>query len=190
MMARKPGSWQSERCTVCADAKVGQINYALAKGVAPLAVARENGLRPSAVYNHYKAHVPETYKKVIGAGVYADLDKLLEACIKGDAESLDVLNAMISGHFHSWSLAFSNGSQAGMTSHASQLRQLIELRARINRELAPAQHYGAVTNNILLTGDITALLQILDPFPEAKAAIVAHYSAPPGPKMIEHATAD
>src|SRR5262245_46551471 len=187
-MARKPGSWQSERCTVCAHAKVGQINYALAKGVAPLAVARENGLRPSAVYNHHKAHVPETYKKVIGAGVYADLDKLLEACIKGDAESLDVLNAMISGHFHSWSLAFSNGSQAGMTSHTSQLRQPIELRAKINRELVPSP--GSITNNIMLTGDVTTLLRILEPFPEAKAAIVAHYSARPEPKMIEHAAAD
>jgi hypothetical protein len=47
---------------------------------------------------------------------------------QGDAESLDVLNAMISGLFHNWSLAFANGSQTGMVAYSAQLRQLIELR--------------------------------------------------------------
>ena len=106
-MPRKPGTWQSERCTVCSHPKIGVINYALAAGTAPLAVAKEHGLGVSATYNHWRKHVPENYKKIIGTGVYASLDELLKSCVKGDAESLDVLNAMISGHFHAWSLAFS-----------------------------------------------------------------------------------
>jgi hypothetical protein len=97
---------------------------------------------------------------------------------------------MISGHFHSWSLAFSNGSQAGMTAHGSQLRQLIELRAKITRELAPSQHYHGITNNVLLMGDITNLMKILEGFPEARQAITDYYTARPLPQLIEHAAAD
>jgi hypothetical protein len=68
MVERKPGTWQSERCNVCAHPKIGVINYALAKGIAPLAVSREHGLKPGAVYNHFKAHVPEAYKNITRLG--------------------------------------------------------------------------------------------------------------------------
>jgi hypothetical protein len=107
-MARKKGHWQSERCTVCSHPKIGIINFALARGISPLAVANEHGLGTSAMYNHNRAHVEDNYRKIIGSGVYADIDELLKKCTQGDAESLDVLNAMISGFFHNWSLAFAN----------------------------------------------------------------------------------
>ena len=107
-MARKKGHWQSERCTVCSHPKIGIINFALARGISPLAVAKEHGLGTSAVYNHNRAHIEDNYRKIIGSGVYADIDELLKKCTQGDAESLDVLNAMISGFFHNWSLAFAN----------------------------------------------------------------------------------
>ena len=77
-MARKPGSWQSERCGVCSYAKVGEVNFALAKGVPVKAVAESHGLGASATYNHFRKHIPENYKKIIGAGVYADIDELLK----------------------------------------------------------------------------------------------------------------
>src|SRR6516162_10554029 len=110
-MARKKGHWQSERCTVCNHPKIGIINFALARGISPLAVAKGHGLGTSAVYNHNRAHIEDNYRKIIGSGVYADIDELLKKCTQGDAKSLDVLNAMISGFFHNWSLAFANGSQ-------------------------------------------------------------------------------
>src|SRR5215471_3678220 len=96
-MARKKGHWQSERCTVCSHPKIGIINFALARGISPLAVANEHGLETSAVYNHNRAHIEDNYRKIIGSGVYVDIDELLKKCTQGDAESLDVLNAMISG---------------------------------------------------------------------------------------------
>jgi hypothetical protein len=191
-MARKKGHWQSERCTVCSHSKIGIINFSLARGISPLAVAKEHGLGTSAVYNHNRAHIEENYRKIIGSGVYADIDELLKKCTQGDAESLDVLNAMISGFFHNWSLAFANGSQAGMVAYSAQLRQLIELRAKINRELAPAATYSSITNNVVMMGDVTQLLKILQPFPEARQAIIDHYSARSATKALEHhaATAD
>ena len=48
-MARRKGHWQSERCTVCSHQKIGMINFALARGTSPLAVAKEHGLGASAV---------------------------------------------------------------------------------------------------------------------------------------------
>jgi AcrR family transcriptional regulator len=187
---RKRGQWQSERCTVCAHEKVGVINYSIAKGTPTLAVAKEHGLNPGAVYNHFEKHVAQSYKQIIGAGVYADLDALLKSCIAGDAESLDVLNAMISGHFHQWSLALANGSQAGMTSHAAQLRQLVELRSRITRELAPAQHIGSVHNTAIMLNDVGSLLKILRNHPAACQELVAHFGGQLAPQQIEHAAAD
>ena len=184
-MARRKGHWQSERCTVCSHQKIGMINFALARGTSPLAVAKEHGLGASAVYNHNRAHIEDNYKKIIGSGVYTDIDELLKKCTQGDAESLDVLNAMISGFFHNWSLAFANGSQTGMVAYSAQLRQLIELRAKINRELAPATTYSSITNNVLMMGDVTELLKILRPFPEARQAIVDHYNARSATKVVE-----
>ena len=90
-MARKKGHWQSERCTVCSHPKIGIINFSLARGISPLSVAKQHGLGTSAVYNHNRAHVEENYRKIIGSGVYADIDELLKKCTQGDAESLDVL---------------------------------------------------------------------------------------------------
>ena len=187
-MARKPGSWQSERCLVCAHPRLAHANYSLARGVPPLAVARELGLNPGSVYNHSRKHISETYRKIIGSGVYRDIDELLKACTKGDAESLDILNAAISGTFHQWSLAFANGAQSGMTAHGSQLRQFLELRAKITRELLPAQHLSMTTN--FLISDASQLLQILKPYPEARAAIAAYYADKVSPKVIEHVAAD
>ena len=184
-MARKKGHWQSERCTVCSHPKIGIINFALARGISPLAVANEHGLGTSAMHNHNRAHIGDNYRKIIGSGVYADIDELLKKCSQGDAESLDVLNAMISGFFHNWSLAFANGSQAAMVAYSAQLRQLIELRAKINRELAPATTYSSITNNVVMMGDVTELLKILQPFPEARQAIVDHYNARSATKAPE-----
>ena len=137
------------------------------------------------MYNHNRAHIEDNYRKIIGSGVYADIDELLKKCSQGDAESIDVLNAMISGFFHNWSLAFANGSQAGMVAYSAQLRPLIELRAKINRELAPATTYGSITNNVVMMGDVTELLKILRPFPEARQAIVDHYNARSATKVVE-----
>jgi hypothetical protein len=184
-MARKKGHWQSERCTVCSHPKIGIINFALARGISPLAVANEHGLGTSAMYNHNRAHIEDNYRKIMGSGVYADIDELLKKCTQGDAESLDVLNAMISGFVHNWSLAFANGSQAGMVAYSAQLRQLIELRAKINRELAPATTYSSITNNVVMMSNVTELLKILQPFPEARQAIIDHYTARSATKALE-----
>jgi hypothetical protein len=115
---------------------------------------------------------------------------LLKRCTEGDAESLDVLNAMISGHFHSWSLAFANDSTAAMQQHGSQLRQLIELRAKINRELVPSQHIGSVHNTAIMLNDVGGLLRILRDFPDACKAIVNHFGGQLTQQQIDYAAAD
>jgi hypothetical protein len=72
-----------------------------------------------------------------------------------------------------------------MVAYSAQLRQLIELRAKINRELAPATTYSSVTNNVVMMGNVTELLKILQPFPEARQAIVDHYNARSATKALE-----
>jgi hypothetical protein len=101
------------------------INFALARGISPLSVAKEHGLGTSAVYNHNRAHIEENYRKIIGSGVYANIDELLRNCTHGDAESLDVLNAMISGFFHNWSLAFANCRRPIKMSPVCQLQMTL-----------------------------------------------------------------
>ena len=184
-MPRKRGQWQSERCTVCHHAEVGFINYSLCIGVKAPTLATKYSLRVGAIYNHFEKHVAENYKKIISSGVYGSIDELLKSCVKGDAESIDVLNAMISGHFHSWSVAFANGSQSGMVAHAAQLRALLELRSRITRELAPSATYHNVTNNVLMA-DTTTLLKILAPYPDARQAIVDYYDQRPAVPVTEY----
>ena len=187
-MARKKNEWRSERCLSCAHPQIGEINFAICKGVPILAIAKKYNLTAASLYSHARNHIPDNYRKIISAGIYADIDDLLKKCTTGDAQTLDLLDAAISGTFNAWSLAFANGSQAGMTAHGSQLRQFLELRSKINRELVP--NPGSVTNNILLSGDVSSLLRILQPFPEAKQAIVNHFAARPAPMIEHHAGAD
>src|SRR5215472_5467723 len=166
-MARKKGHWQRERCTVCSHPKIGIINFALARGISPLAVANEHGLGTSAMYNHNRAHIEDNYRKIIGSGVYADIDELLKKCTQGDAESLDVLNAMISGFFHNWSLAFANGSQAGMVAAVDGVAPAHRLRrasARLRRNSLhvdepprPGRVFAAAGNPPLVRGTIEQL---------------------------------
>lgn len=190
-MARKKGEWRSERCLTCAHNQIGEINFAICKGVPILAVAKKYDLTPASVYNHNRHHIPENYRKIIGAGIYKDIDELLKSCVQGDAESLDVLNAMISGFFHNWSLAFAAGSQTAMVAYSSQVRQLIELRARINRELAPAQHlHGHLTTNNFVVDNsamIAGISKALQPYPDARRAVLQFLR--PEVNAIEHQSA-
>ena len=118
MAGRKRGS-QSERCGICLHEKVGSINYSLVRGTPHSAIYREYGFHHTTIRNHLRDHIGENYKRIIGAGIYRDIDDLLKQCVDGNAESLDVLNAMISGLFHSWGVAVSNNATQQIASLAA-----------------------------------------------------------------------
>ncbi len=190
-MARKKGEWRSERCLTCAHPQIGEINFAICKGVPVLAVAKKYNLTAASLYSHARNHIPDNYRKIISAGIYADIDDLLKKCTTGDAQTLDLLDAVISGSFNAWSLAFANSSQAGMTAHGSQLRQFLELRSKINRELAPAQHlHGHLTTNNFVVDNsamIAGISKALQPYPDARRAVLQFLR--PEVNAIEHQSA-
>jgi hypothetical protein len=189
-MPRKAG-YQSERCSVCLHEQVGPRNYALARGTTIAAVAREYGFHERSVRTHFRDHITENYKSIIGSGIYKNIDELLKACIDGNAESLDVLNALISGLFHSWGVAFSNGDSRQMIQYSSQLRQLIELRAKLTSELAPAHHlHSSLTVNAFSSDTasmVAGIARALQPFPEARLAVMNFLHPEQKVKVIEHA---
>lgn len=92
---------------------------------------------------HRQNHIPDSYRRAITGNTYDSIEELLKACTSGNAESLDVLNALISNFMHNITVAKGAGDWQKEVQSTVQLRHLLDLRARITQELMPAQHLHA-----------------------------------------------
>lgn len=188
-MARRRGSRTSERCSICAHGDVGRIDFALAKGTTAAAISRQYGLTARSVQYHRENHIPESYKRAISGNVYADIESLLKQCTTGNAESLDVLNALVSNFMHHIEIAKGAGDFQREVQAAVQLRQLMDLRARISQELAPSQHIhgGLVVHNTMIQSlPSKAMYFLRQHYPDAYDGLLQHVLGSPV-KQLEHA---
>jgi hypothetical protein len=161
---------------------VAAVHLAAAKGVNTHVLAKRYGFVYQTLRRHLKLHLSESTRRMLAGDVYTDIDALLKRVSTGDAESIDLLNATIAGLFNLFQAAFQEGDRHGAALLSSRLEKCIELRSRISRELVPSASYQQT--NIMVQGDISTLLRLLRPFPEALAAITNHY-AQKQPALIE-----
>jgi hypothetical protein len=152
----------------CAHPECARIDYLAASGTSLRDLAVQFGLVTSSIHRHYERHVSDRYKAIIGAGRLESFDALLKKCIEGDSETLDLLNLLIRGHSHRWAVAFEAGSDHRMVQHAVRVLAAVELRAKVSRELVPAQ--PLTVHNYLLR-DAAELVNQLEGHPEAIAKI-------------------
>ena len=167
---RKTGHLEGGKraCMTCAHPECARIDYLAASGASLRDLAAQFGLALTSVHRHYTRHVSDRYKAIIGGGRLESFDALMKKCIEGDSETLDILNLLIRGHTHQWAIAFETGSDNRMSLHALRVQAAIELRAKISRELVPAQ--PLTVNNYLLK-DAAELVNQLEGHPEAIAQI-------------------
>lgn len=190
-MPRRKGSFREIRCATCKHAERGRIDYLLATGQGMVPLARRFGLPIYSVRNHAEKHLTAEYVAAVRAGPLQDEEALRKLCASNGVSVVENLSAIYAGLAARWLHAFEAGDDQRLIALTTKLHANLEIRARISKELAPAGS-NFVTNNNFLLSDASALLQVLTPFPEARAAIVRHYTAGgglPAPLVIEHADA-
>ena len=86
---------------------------------------------------------------------------------------IENLKAIYSGLASRWLHAFEAGDDHKLSLLTGKLHVNLEMQARITKELSPGGSVH-IQNNYLMN-DVTTLLKILAPYPEAKRAIVDYY---------------
>jgi hypothetical protein len=141
----------------------------LAQGASPSATSAQFGVSLKSIIHHYRSHVTERYKRMLGASRLESFEALLTKAAEGDAESLDILNLLIRGHMQAWALGLDSNDTRAMTQHTARILQATELRAKITRELVGTP---TIQLNTFLTHDAAQLVAVLENYPEAAEAVL------------------
>jgi hypothetical protein len=149
------------RCTVCDHPARAEIDRASAGGTeSNRSVAARLGLTPAAVHRHARAHVATELRRARDAADVARADSLLDEVRGLQARTLRILAS-----------AEAAGDAATALRAVREARGGLELLAKLLGELDEAPTVN-VSVNAGWPALRTALLSALEPFPEARRAVV------------------
>ena len=160
------GRWGSGplQCKTCGHPERGRIDYLLASGASIRATAEQFGIVFQNLSLHFKNHVTDRFKAMCAAQHLASFEEALKNATEANAETLDLINLLLKGHFQRWGANLEVGADERMNSHSSRIAHLIELRSRITLELQEPRNL--VINNYL-TRDAAQLVETLKGNPDA-----------------------
>src|SRR6516165_674005 len=177
----------AHQCRACAHPEQARIDFLCASSGQYSVVGGQFGLTQNCILNHYRKHVSDRYKRIVGAGRLEAFEELLKKAAEGGAETLYILDTLVRGHSQMWSVALDGGSSTMMVQHANKILAATELRAKITRELVPGPTLQV--NNYLLH-DAAQIVNVLHGHPEAAEAILRWHQKRSNTRVIEHAAAD
>jgi hypothetical protein len=205
-MARKPGAHRGRQCSICGHPECGRIDFLIVsgageKGRGRRAIAEKFGLSEVAVYNHGRHHISPEYRKAILAGPFRSEDDLRQLVAEEGQSVVLNLRSIFNGHRQRWLAAMEGHDDGMMIRHAACMGELLWKIAKVTHEVAPPQTF--VQNNMSISlgehpeyvRSITALVEALRPFPEARKAAAsalralgdARPTGNPEPALIEAA---
>jgi hypothetical protein len=173
-------------CKACSHAEIARVDFLLASGAHVSALAAQFGIPQDSLYRHYKKHVSERYKRIVGSSHLEGFEALIGKATEGCAETLDILDLLIRGHSQQWAIAMESGSGQTMAMHANKVLQATELRSKITRELVPSAN---LTVNNYLLHDAAQIVSVLQDHPEAADAVLQWHERRTNTRVIEHAGA-
>ena len=71
----------AHQCQTCAHPEGARIDFLLASGAQINAVAEQFGLSRTSVYHHWKKHVSDRYKRIVGSNRLTSFEELSEPLI-------------------------------------------------------------------------------------------------------------
>jgi hypothetical protein len=152
----------ARKCSVCAHPRAADVDRALVEGGAHAAIARSFNLGRDSVRRHLKnGHIADVVAAAVEAETAARGDGLLDRLRELEDRSRAILDKSERA-----------GDLRSALGAVRELRSLIELWAKLIGELQPDGATVIVNDPewVLLRGRI---LVALDPFPDARAAVVA-----------------
>lgn len=164
----------SRICTICTSPRRSAVDAALAGGESPPAVARRYKLSPDALRRHRDAHLSPALARVAVERYGAD-----SARDAYDA-TVDKLESLIGRLEGLLSVAEERKSLIGASNLAREIRQSLELIARLRGELTERP---TVAINVLASPEIVALTaaiaRVADRHPEIRAELVREFESVP-----------
>jgi hypothetical protein len=177
-------------CETCQHAERARIDFLLARGETVAAIGRKFGLSVFTLRRHSENHISQEYRSVVSSSPLESLESLQKLACNAGESVLDNMSALYSAYAGRFLTAFEAGDDYKVSKIGLRMESILEMKARISKELLPSgSTFNTVNNNLLLT-DAGQLLKILAPFPEARKAIVDYYSEKASPRVIEHHAAD
>ena len=180
------GRWGSGylQCKTCQHPERGRIDYLLASGASLRATAVQFGIAHQNLSLHFRSHVTARFKQMCAAQHLSSFEEALKNATEANAETLDLINLLLKGHFQRWGANLEVGADERMNIHSARIANLLELRSRITLELQEPRNL--VINNYL-TRDAAQLVETLKGNPDAVRRIEQWYEARHDAKLIEHA---
>lgn len=164
-------------CTVCSHPDRKEIDRAILAGEPNRRIAAQWSLSETAVRRHKKDHIPKKVAKATEAREVVQADNLL-----------DQVRALLSTAQSLTQRAESSGDLRTALAGVREIRGTLELMAKIMGDL-PA---GGPMVGILISPEWTAarsaILRALEPYPDAKIAVVEELGKIPQPSTPEGIT--
>ena len=147
------------KCTVCEHEKVEEINRLLLEGVSLRNIAKQYSVSAASLHRHKDGHLPAKLVKAQEAREIAKADTLLDQVAGLRDKALSILD---------------KAEQAGDLRTALQgvreAKGCLELLAKLQGELQEQTTVNILINPQWITLR-TAILQALEPYPEARLAV-------------------
>jgi hypothetical protein len=132
-------------------------------GVQP--TAKKFGVSYDSPRNHVAKHISQSYRDAVRSGPLQSEEQLRRLVAESGAGVIENLKAIYSGLASRWLHAFEAGDDHKLSLLTGKLHVNLEMQARITKELSPGGSVH-IQNNYLMN-DVTTLLKILAPYPEA-----------------------
>ena len=150
------------RCTVCTHPEVEAINAALLKGEPKRRIAADYGLSETSVHRHAARHLPATLTKAAEAEQVASADNLLAQLHALQVSTLAILDKQ----------SKAGGDDRIALSAIREARSNLDLLGRLLGQLDNAPKIAVLVNNPEWLTLRTVILTALEPYPEAREAVI------------------
>jgi len=151
------------QCTVCGHKDLDEINRLLLCSDSYRDIARQFGLSKDALARHKESHIPEALSKSQDAQEVLQADNLLIQLQEARTKAIELLDKAIA--------AGDTKIYGPPSSYLSEIRQQIKLWAELEGRLA-SQPQVNITLNAEWVELRTLIIKALDPYPQAKEAVV------------------
>lgn len=150
-------------CTVCAHSELEEINRRLVSSDSIAGIARDFAVSEDALRRHRESHVPKTLAASPSAKEITDADKLLSEIETVKNRALSLLDKAEN--------AADTKIYGPPSAYLKEFREYIRLMAELSGKLA-SQPQITIINNPEWVELRTLIINALEPYPEAREAVV------------------
>lgn len=177
-----PGPRPGVKCTVCRHPERARIEAVMAAGVSSNKAAERFGLHRDALLRHWKNHVSAHVRAALATRALQPGVQLEELAAQEGSGILEGLRALRLKMQHMLDAGVEVGDQHGVAAIAGRIMENYTLTAKLCGELLGPAHTTnilnvSLTENPRFLALQARLVEALAPFPEARRAVVAAFSA-------------